>query len=232
MSDLLPAPALSAADARQRLSLEVRMKIGVIGPGRVGSSLARALASSHDVFLGSRDSARARAIAEETGAGGSGTYGEAVRHGEVVILSVPWWAIDETLAELGELDGRVVIDTVNPYTDGSYTEMVEFIGTSAAEEIQKQKPRSHVVKAWNTIHAQVMDSSPDFDGVPASVFVCGDDAAAKDIVTELATELGYAPVDCGPLSSARYVEPMAGLKVRLSYELELGTEQTINLVER
>jgi hypothetical protein len=208
------------------------MRIAVIGAGRVGKALASRFAQNHEVYIGSRDTDRGRAIAREVGAVDCGAYRDVAQDADVVIFSVPWWGVPEALEELGPLEGRVVIDTTNPFTDDSYTEMVEFVGTSAAEEIQKNKPKARVVKGWNTIHAQVMDSSPDFNGVPVTVFLCGNDGAAKETVAGLAREIGYAPIDCGPLSSARYLEPMAGLKVRLSYDLGMGTEQAINLIER
>jgi len=195
-------------------------------------ALARQFTASHEVLIGSRDSARAATLADEIGASGSGSYEEVAEASEVMILSVPWWGIDETLAALGELDGKVVIDTVNPFTDDSYTVMVEFIGTSAAEEIQKAKPKARVVKAWNTVHEQVINVSPDFNGIAANVFVCGNDAEACRIVAGLASQIGYAPVHSGPLSTARYLEAVSGLKVRLSYDLGMGTQQAINLLER
>jgi 8-hydroxy-5-deazaflavin:NADPH oxidoreductase len=210
------------------------MKIAVVGAGRVGMALARRFLPKHDLLIGSRDGARAEALAREIGAAGSGSYQEVADAADVVILGVPWWGIEETLAEVGELNGKVVIDAVNPFTDDSYTEMVEFVGTSAAEEIQKAKPKARVVKGWNTVHEQVInsESGSNFNGVVANVFLCGEDPAARQIVAELAREIGYAPVDCGPLSSARFLEAISGLKVRLSYDLEMGTEQAINLIER
>ena len=208
------------------------MRIAIIGPGRIGSGLARRFAPEHEVVIGSRDPERAKAIASEIGGAAAATYREAAEGADVVIFSVPWWGVEDALAALGPLDGQILLDTVNPFTDDSYTEKVEFVGTSAAEEIQKRKPGARVVKGWNTVHAQVIDSSPDFNGVAATVFVCGEDAGAREVVAGLAREIGYAPVDCGPLSSARYLEPMAGLKIRLSYDLGMGAEQAINLVER
>jgi NADPH-dependent F420 reductase len=210
------------------------VKIAIVGAGRVGIALARRLLGTHEVFVGSRDPARAQAIAEGLGAAGSGTYKEVADRAEVVVFAVPWWGVSESLAEVGDLAGKVVVDTVNPFTDESYTTMVELTGSSAAEEIQRAKPKARVVKGWNTVHAQVIDSDlgPDFNGIRTNVFVCGEDTEARAIVAELARELGYVPVDCGPLSSARFLEAISGLKVRLSYDLEMGTEQAINLLER
>lgn len=208
------------------------MMIGIVGAGRVGMALARLYTPKHDVLIGSRDPARAAALAAQIGAAGSGSYEEVADAADVVIFSVPWWGFEESLAEVGELDGKIVVDTVNPFTDDTYTVMVEFVGTSAAEEIQKAKPKSRVVKCWNTVHEQVINVSPDFDGIAVNVFICGDDVEARQIVADLAREIGYAPVDSGPLSTARYLEPLSGLKVRLSYDLGMGTQQAINLLER
>jgi NADPH-dependent F420 reductase len=209
------------------------MRIAVIGAGRVGAGLGRRFGErGHEIVVGSREPDRAAAIAAELGARPGPSYREAADAADVVIFSVPWWGVDDALSDLGPLEGQIVLDTTNPYTDDSYTVMVEFLHTSAAEQIQERKPAARVVKGWNTVHAQVIDSSPDFNGIPASVFICGDDAEAKAVVATLAKEIGYGPVDCGGLSSARFVEPMAGLKVRLSYDLGMGVEQAINLIER
>lgn len=209
------------------------MRIAVIGAGRVGKGLGRRFAErGHEIVIGSRDPGRAAEVAAEIGGVSAPSYREAAEGVDVVLFSVPWWGVDDALSALGPLEGQIVLDTTNPYTDDSYTVMVEFVGTSAAEQIQERLPAARVVKGWNTIHAQVIDSSPDFGGVSASVFLCGEDAEAKAVVAGLAREIGFAPVDCGPLSSARFVEPMAGLKVRLSYDLGMGVEQTLNLIER
>jgi 8-hydroxy-5-deazaflavin:NADPH oxidoreductase len=195
-------------------------------------ALGRRFVADNDLLVGSRDPSRGERVAAELGAVASGSYREVVDASEVVILAVPWWGITDTLAQMGEAGGKVVVDTVNPFTDDSYTVMVEFKGTSAAEQIQDALPAAHVVKGWNTVHAQVIDSSPDFNGVAVNVFLCGDSPPAKATVAALASGIGYAPVDCGPLTSARYLEPMSGLKVRLSYDLDMGTEQALNLIER
>jgi NADPH-dependent F420 reductase len=210
------------------------VKIAIVGAGRVGTALARRLADRHEVLVGSRDPERGQAVADELGAAGSGSYREVAEAADLVIFAVPWWGLQESLAQVGELEGKVVVDTVNPFTDDSYTTMVELRGSSAAEEIQKAKPKARVVKGWNTVHAQVIDSpaGPDFNGIKTNVFLCGEDPEARAVTAALAQELGYAPVDCGPLSSARFLEAISGLKVRLSYDLGMGTEQAINLLER
>lgn len=93
----------------------------------------------------------------------------------------------------------------NPYVGGN---LQLHDGTSNAEEIQRKVPGSRVVKGWNTIFAPVLNSSPDFGGQAASVFLAGDDDEAKEIVVTLARDMGFDPVDCGPLTGARDLEKL------------------------
>jgi hypothetical protein len=120
--------------------------------------------------------------------------------------TIPWWGVDEALSELGEVDGRILIDTTNPYTDASYSELHEFPGSSGAETIQERVPGARVVKAWNHVYAQIVDSSPEFGSESATVFMCGDDAEAKRVV--------------------------AGLMVGLAYGVGMGTDQALKLMRR
>lgn len=208
------------------------MKIGVLGTGNMGSGLGRQFATAgHDVFIGSRDPQRGKEMGAELGAGG-GSYQEATSHGEAVLFAVPWWGVDESLAAAGSLSGKILIDCTNPYKDETYAEQHEFPGSSGAEEIAKKAEDARVVKAFNHVYAQIIHSSPDFGGVPASVFLCGDDSAAKEAVAGVARDIGYDPVDSGPLSSARFLEACAGLMVSLAYGLGMGTDQALRLVRR
>jgi hypothetical protein len=210
------------------------MKIAVIGPGSMGAGLGRHLAAAgHEVRVGSRDAERAREKASEIGASFGGGYHEAAAEADALLLTIPWWGVDEVLGELGDApSGAVLIDVTNPYKDDTFAELVEFSGSSGAEEIQRKVPGVRVVKAWNTVFAPVVASGPDFGGQAASVFVAGDDAEAKETVMRLARELGYDPVDAGPLSSARFIEPLAGLMVRMAYGLGRGPNQALKLLTR
>ena len=209
------------------------MRIAVIGTGNMGTGLGRALAAAgHEVSVGSRNPERARAVAAEIGAADGAGYGEAAEGAEAVLLAVPWWDVDETLGALGSLEGKILIDITNPYLDATYSKMEEFPGSSAAEELQRKVPGARVVKAWNHVPAPVVHSSPDFDGVAATVFVCGDHGGAKQAVISLARDLGYDPVNAGPLSSARYLEALAGLVVTLGAGLGMGFDQAIALLRR
>jgi predicted dinucleotide-binding enzyme len=109
--------------------------------------------------------------------------------------------------------------------------MHEFQGTSSAEETAK-KTSTSVVKCWNHVFAQIVNSSPDFNGQPATVFYCSDDQGAKEKTAALARDIGYEPADAAPLSSARFIEPLAGLVVTLGYGVGMGTDIAIKLIRR
>jgi 8-hydroxy-5-deazaflavin:NADPH oxidoreductase len=183
------------------------VKVAIIGTGRMGKGFATALARRHEVTVGSRDPARARQAAAATGAARGTTYAEAAADAEVVILTVPWEAIDETLRQLGELDQTVVVDVSWP---ARKREREALRGSSTAEQIQRRLPRARVVKGWNHVHAQHL-TAPEVDGIAASVLITGDDPQAKQTVFSLATDMGFHPVDVGPLKATRELERLVGV---------------------
>jgi NADPH-dependent F420 reductase len=182
------------------------MKIAIIGTGNMGSGFARALKDSHEVWLGSRDTERGKQAADETGVTGGGSYSDVVADAEVVVLAVPWTAVDETLPQLGDLSGKVLIDITNPYTAEG---LVPLEGTSTAEEIQKKADGAKVVKGWNHVYG-VNLTRPEVDGIPSSVLIAGDDQAAKETVFQVARDMGFDPVDVGELSKTRHLERLGG----------------------
>jgi hypothetical protein len=188
------------------------VRIAIIGTGKMGRGFATALAGRHEVVVGSRDPARARATASKAGAAGSSTYADAAVGADVVILTVPWKAMDETLLRLGELRGTVVVDVSFPYSKRER----EALKGSTAEEIQRRLPEARVVKAWNHVHARHL-TDPEVDGIAASVLIAGDDQAAKEAVFALARDMGFHPVDAGPLKATRDLEKLVAtmLFVRL-----------------
>jgi 8-hydroxy-5-deazaflavin:NADPH oxidoreductase len=183
------------------------VRIAVIGTGKMGRGFAQALAPTHDVVVGSRDPDRAAATASKTGAAGSATYADAAANADVVILTVPWQAMDETLGQLGDLPGTVVIDVSYPY---SKREREALKGRSTAEVIQEQVPSARVFKGWNHVHARHL-TDPEVDGIAASVLIAGDDPEAKDIVFAIARDMGFHPVDAGPLRATRDLEKLVGV---------------------
>jgi 8-hydroxy-5-deazaflavin:NADPH oxidoreductase len=182
------------------------MKVGIIGTGKMGRGFAAALSGTHDVTVGSRDPERARRAASQTGAAGGASYAEAAAGADVVILTVPWSAMQETLAELGDLRGAVVVDVSYPYNK---REREALKGRSTAEWIQERLPEARVFKGWNHVHAKHL-TAPEVGGIAGSVLIAGDDADGKEMVVTLARDMGFHPVDAGPLRASRDLEKLVG----------------------
>jgi 8-hydroxy-5-deazaflavin:NADPH oxidoreductase len=183
------------------------VKVAIIGTGRMGRGFATALAQRYEVTVGSRDPDRARQAASATGAARGTSYAEAAADAEVVILTVPWEAMDETLTQLGDLSGTVVVDVSFPSRKREWEAMKN---SSTAERIQQRLPRARVVKGWNHVHAQHL-TAPEVDGIAASVLIAGDDPQAKQLVFALARDMGFHPVDVGPLKATRELERLVGM---------------------
>ena len=127
------------------------------------------------------------------------------------------------LRSVGNLAGQVVIDITNPLT-ADYMGLTLGHATSAAEEIAKAVPGAEVVKAFNTVFAQVLGEGADFgNGRRVEVFVASDSERARQTARAIAESIGFAVVDAGPLKNARYLEPVAGLNIYLGYGAGLGT---------
>jgi 8-hydroxy-5-deazaflavin:NADPH oxidoreductase len=190
------------------------MKIGIIGDGNVGSALQRGLTNSgHEARAVGNDPALVR---------------ETARDSEVVILAVPFGAIDDAVREVGgDVNGKIVIDVTNALNP----DMTLAVGltSSGAEELQKKVPGARVVKAFNTVFAQHMDSGK-VKGEQLTVFAASDDAEAKSTVLELARGIGFDAVDAGPLRNARLLEPLALQNIILGYVLGMGSEMGFRLV--
>jgi hypothetical protein len=202
------------------------MKIAMIGTGRVGAVLGRRWAEAgHQVVFGSRrpDTDDVRALVASAGSTASASPpAEAAAAADVVVLATPGNAAEAVVSDLGDLDGKVLIDCTNPILPGLAGLSV---GTddSAAERIARAAPGARVVKAFNTTGSTNMED-PVYEGGRLAMFVCGDDAGAKGVATELAAALGFEVIDSGPLTSARWLEPMAMLWVTLAYGLGNGPD--------
>ncbi len=188
--------------------------ISIIGLGNMASTLAdRALAGGNAVEIIGRDPAKAKEVAATLEGATVGTAGSAPA-GDIVILAVPYASAAAVVSEYEDaLDGKVIVDITNPFTpDGQG--LLTSDGSSAAEEIAKAAPAgAHVVKAFNTLFANVL-AAGSAEGRPLDVFIAGDDAQAKALVSAFIESLGLHPMDAGPLPMARALEN-AGL-------LELG----------
>lgn len=199
------------------------MAVAIIGTGNMGSGIARLLASKGEkVAIGSRDPAKASKLAEEIGSGAEGGgVSAASKLADVVVLAVPYGQAGDTIREAGGLAGKVVIDISNPITE-DYKALTVGHTTSAAEEIQKLAPDAKVVKAFNTIFAQLLPAEAR-EGRTVQVFVAGDDEAAKKTVSELVAKGGFEAVESGPLSNARYLEPVGEINIHFGFFLGWGT---------
>ncbi|MGG6895685.1 NADPH-dependent F420 reductase [Rhizobium sp. BR 315] len=198
------------------------MKIAVIGTGNMGAGLARLLAGTgSDVVIGHRDPAKAASFAAELGSNiEAGGIAAAVKLADIVILAVPYGAVAETLKAVGNLKGKVLIDISNPVTS-DFRGLVVGHSTSAAEEIQALAPEATVVKAFNTIFSQLLPVEGR-NGKVLQVFVAGDDEKAKDTVSRLAKSAGFEAVDAGPLTNARFLEPIGEMNIHFGFFLGKG----------
>lgn len=186
------------------------MKIGIIGAGSVGSALGRAsVRAGHSVVISDEDAESAAEVAKEVGAREAETNHDAVADAKVVILAVPYDAMEKILKALGAREeGKVVIDVSNRFAGDQLS------APSNAEQIQKLT-EAPVIKAFNTIFAS-HQADPKADGITLDGFVAGDDAGAKKTVLSLVESLGFRPIDAGPLAMARALEGMGTLNISLN----------------
>jgi predicted dinucleotide-binding enzyme len=194
------------------------MRIGVLGSGVVGRTLAAGLhGKGHDVMIGSRDPGKLSEWAAAEGAGvATGTFAETAAHGEVVMLATLWSGTESALDLAGAdaLDGKVLIDVTNPlaYGDAPPPGLALGFDDSGGEQVQRWVPGARVVKTLNIVGAGSM-IDPDFPDGPPDMFLCGDDDGAKATVTSLLEQLGWPVTDIGGLEGARLMEPLAILWV-------------------
>ena len=182
------------------------MKIGIVGPGRIGGNCARqALKAGHKVILAfSRDPSGLERQAQELGEGASsGTPGEAVAAADIVVLSVPWGVIPLALEEMGNLGGKLVVDTTNQFGPGPKPGPDQTAAAFNAERLRDAR----YVKSFNTLTAAFQAEAASPAGADRIVqWVCGDDAEAKETVSRLIEEMGYVPVDLGGTATCQVME--------------------------
>ena len=189
--------------------------ISIIGLGNMASALAgRALAGGNAVEIIGRDPAKAKELAAALGGATVGTAGTAPA-GDIVILAVPYASAAAVVGEYGDaLRGKVIVDITNPITPDAKG-FVTPDGSSGAQEIAKAAPAgTHVVKAFNTLFANVV-AAGSAEGRPLDVFIAGDDAQAKARVSAFIESLGLHPLDTGQLPMARALESVALMQLGL-----------------
>lgn len=200
------------------------MKITVVGTGNMGSGFAKQLsAAGHQVRITGRDLNKAHTLAEQYDNVRAFAPSDALGDSDVVVLATAYTDAVSALNGLGELAGKVIIDITNPLS-ADYMSLTIGHQTSAGEEVAKAIPQAHVVKAFNTLFAQVLADGAQFaEGQRGSVFIAADHERAKQTAISLAQSMGWNAVDGGPLLNARYLEPLAGLNIYLGYGAGLST---------
>jgi hypothetical protein len=204
------------------------MRIGILGSGLMGGKLGTLFArAGHEVvFSYARSKRKLEKLAREAGGKAqAGTPREAAQDADTVLLAVHWLRFDDVLKQAGDLSGKVVLTTSLPMNEEN-TELVVGRTSSAAEELAKKLPKARVVAAFNTIPSEVLFGVYEAKrkaNRPSLVY-CGDDVGSKKVAAQLIRDLGFDPMDAGPLRIARYTEPFALLVAELAYEGEGGPE--------
>jgi 8-hydroxy-5-deazaflavin:NADPH oxidoreductase len=204
------------------------MRIGILGSGLMGGKLGTIFAQAgHEVVFGyARTKGKLDRLAREAkGKARSGTPLEAAKDADAILLAVNWPQLEDVLKQAGDLAGKVVLTCSLPMNEAS-TKLVIAHDSSGAEALAKRIPKARVVCAFNTVPSEVLFgvfAAKRQKDRPSLVY-CGDDEGAKKIAADLIRDVGFEPVDVGPLKTARFTEPFALLVGRIAYEGDAGPE--------
>jgi len=198
------------------------MRIGILGSGLMGGKLGTIFArAGHEVvFSYARSEQKLKMLARDAkGKARAGTPREAAQEADAVLLAVHWSRIEDVLNQAGDLSGKVIVTCSLPMNDDN-TELVVAHTSSGAEELAKMIPKARVVAAFNTVPSEVLFGVYEAKRKASrpSLVYCGDDESGKGVAAELIRDVGFNPVDAGPLRVARYTEPFALLVAQLAYE--------------
>jgi predicted dinucleotide-binding enzyme len=188
------------------------VKVGILGSGDVGKSFARAFgALGHEVVIGSRSPEKlSDFVGGEADRVTSGTFEEAARSGDLLVLATHGMATEEALSMAGKsnFDHKVVIDATNPLEfSGGAPRLAIGHTDSLGEQIQRSIPNARVVKAFNTV-GNPLFFKPELPGGPPDMFIGGNDADAKKLVSQVCEAFGWGVIDLGGIEASRYLEPM------------------------
>jgi len=204
------------------------MKIGILGSGLMGGKLGTIFArAGHEVvFSYSRSDAKLKKLAREAkGKSRAGTPRGAAQDADALLLAVHWSRVNHVLKQAGDLSGRVIITCSLPMNLDD-TRLVISGTSSGAEALAEKLPAARIVSAFNTVPSEVLFNvfAARRKKTRPSLIYCGDDSKAKKIAARLIQDVGFDPVDAGPLRIARYTEPFALLVAQLAYEGKGGPE--------
>ena len=204
------------------------MRVGILGSGLMGGKLGTLFArAGHEVvFSYARSEQKLKKLAREArGNARAGTPGDAARDADALLLAVHWSRVDDVLMQAGDVSGKMIVTCSLPM-NADDTDLVIAHTSSGAEALAKKVPKARVVSAFGTVPSEVL-----FDVFEArrkatrpSLVYCGDDASSKQMAATLIRDVGFQPVDAGPLRIARYTEPFTLLIARLAYEGDEGPE--------
>jgi predicted dinucleotide-binding enzyme len=198
------------------------MNITIAGSGNVGRALARGwLKTGHSVTFAARDPVGDKAAELRKQGFGVTPLNDAASGAEVIVLAVPWSAVEATIKALGVFVGQVLIDTTDPLK--STRELAIGFDDSGGETVARLAAGARVVKAFSTTGAGNMADS-HYPAGKLMMALAGDDMAAKRIVMALAAELGFDPIDTGALAMSRYLEPLAMVWINLAYTQQFGPD--------
>src|SRR5438128_670953 len=219
------------------------MRVGILGSGLMGGKLGTIFArAGHEVvFSYARSEQKLKRLARDAkGKARAGTPREAAQDADAVLLAVHWSRTEDVLKQAGDLSGKVIVTCSLPMNEDS-TELVVAHTSSGAEELAKMISTARVVAAFQTVPSEVLfgvyEARPPHPtlspsaggegrvrGSRPSLVYCGDDESGKSVAAGLIRDVGFDPVDAGPLRIARYTEPFALLVAQLAYEGEGGPE--------
>ena len=203
------------------------MRIGILGSGLMGAKLGTIFASAgHEVVFSYSHSERklTRLAREAKGQARAGTPREAARDSEALLLAVHWSRVPDVLKQAGDLSGKVLISCSLPM-NANDTRLVIARTSSGAEALARKVRKASVVSAFGTVPSEVLfdvfRSKRRTRRRPSLVY-CGDDGDAKHLAARLIRDVGFDPVDAGPLRIARYLEPFTLAIAQLAYEGDGG----------
>jgi 8-hydroxy-5-deazaflavin:NADPH oxidoreductase len=207
-------------------------RVTIVGAGNMGRGIGtRAVAGGHQVEILDHDPAEAQQLAKDLGGSATALDPGVPFGGEVVVFAVYYPGIKDAVQQYeDQLAGKVVVDITNPVDTQTWDKLATPPGTSSAEEVQQLVPQgTPVVKAFNTTFAPTLVAG-EVGGQQLDVLVAGDDEAAKQTVSQLASDGGLRPIDVGPLTRARQLEQLGFLHISLQQPLNLGFGSAVKLV--
>lgn len=188
------------------------MKVGILGSGAVAKALGDGfIKHGHQVMLGSRDPGKVADWAKASG-GATGTFADAAAFGDLVVLAVKGDAAESAMQMAGSAaNGKPIMDATNPIApaapDGGVLKFFTSLDDSLMERLQRAFPEAKFVKAFNSVgNAQMVN--PSYKEGKPTMFICGNDAGAKQTVSQVCDQFGWETLDCGGVQAARAIEPL------------------------